>query len=76
MADEQIEKNTEGTVTAVWKCDSCGRAFRLNKRETLVHTAETGHNSFHAESYIVNATGRRNIVITKIGDGNVNGKQE
>ena len=68
MDEEQIETSAQGTVTAVWKCDTCGKAFRLNRRETLVHTAETGHNSFHAESYIVYATGRKSITITRVGN--------
>ena len=63
-----VDSDQEGHIASVWRCDACGKAFRLNRGETLVHTAETGHGSFHAEAFTVQTAGLRNIVITKKPD--------
>lgn len=60
-----VDNGPEARVASVWRCDACGKVFRLNRGETLVHTAETGHGSFHAESYIVQTSGLRSITIVK-----------
>lgn len=60
----------EGTVSAVWICDSCGKAFRPGRKETVVHTAETGHQNYHLQSFIVQDIGDGRIAIIKVA-GNI-----